>query len=91
MAEHKEQSEFNSKIIAFFRKKSSEGLISLTIPDVVKGLKVDRRRIETSLAVMSSQENPNAKLIEIEKSRVKYYILKEVFEFCQKWAREKYE
>ena len=91
MAEHKEQAEFNTKIIAFFRKKSSDGWLMLTIPDVIKGLDADRRKIETTLAVMSSKENPNAKLIEIEKSRVKYYILKEVFEFCQKWARDNHE
>ena len=91
MAEHKEQAELNRKILAFFRKKSAEGWLMLTIPDLINGLESDHRKIEKSLTVMSLKENPNANLIEIEKSRVKYYILKEIFDFCQKWARDNNE
>jgi predicted DNA-binding transcriptional regulator YafY len=88
MAEHKDQ-EVHSKILSFFKIKSTKGWITLSVPEIMKGLEVDRRSVERALAVMSSLENPNAKLIEIEKSRGKYYVLKEVFDFCQKWAGAK--
>ena len=87
MAERKGQEISKIRIIAYFKEKAAEGWTLLTIPDVIRGLKSDRRRIEKTLAVMSDKENPKAKLVEIEKSRVKYYILKDVFAYCQKWMK----
>lgn len=85
MAERKEEEELNSRIISFFEESSAEGWIMLTIPEVADGLKVDRRKIETPLALMSKGKNPQPKLVELKKARVKYYILKDVSDFCQKW------
>jgi hypothetical protein len=84
MAERKEQVELKSKIIAFFDEKAAEGWIMLTIPDISKGLATDRRKVENALVEMSKQQDPNAnKLAEIQKGRIKYYILRDVLVFCQ--------
>jgi len=95
MAERKEENDFYNSIIAFFKKKSVAGHVMLTIPEVATGLKVDRRKIETPLAMLSMEKtplsvekNPPPPLLEIQKGRVKYYMLRDVFDFCQKWARD---
>lgn len=75
------------RILKLFKKMAVKGFVMLTIPDVAKGLNIDRRKIETELALLSKGKDP--KLLEVTKGRVKYYALKEVVEFCQKWRSEK--
>ena len=89
MAERKAEEELNAKIIALFKSSSTNGNVMLTIPEVAEALKVDRRKIETPLALLSKGKNP--KLGEVTKGRVKCYTLKEIIDFCQKWAREEHE
>lgn len=89
MIERKEEEELNSKIIALFKNKSAEGHVMLTIPEVADAIGVNRRKIETPLALLSKARNP--KLVEVTKSRVKYYVLRELYDFCQKWAVGKNE
>lgn len=86
MAERKEEEELNSRIVNLFGDRSVKGHVMLTIPEVAQGLKVDRRKIETPLALLSRGKNP--KLIEVAKGRIKYYVLKDIIEFCQKMWRE---
>ena len=87
MAERKDEEELNSRIINLFKERAVRGHVMLTIPEVAKGLKVDRRKIETPLALLSRGKNP--KLTEVDKGRVKCYVLKDLIEFCQKmWGQE---
>jgi len=88
MAERKEENDFYNRIIDFFKKRSVSGHVMLTIPEVATGLEVDRRKIETPLALLSVEKTPPHPLVEIKKGRVKYYMLRDVFDFCQKWARD---
>ena len=87
MAERKEEEELDSRILTFFKKSCAKGHIMLTIPDIAAELKVDRRRIEPPLAVLSRGKSP--RLVEIKKSRVKYFVLKEIIDFCQKLVEVK--
>jgi hypothetical protein len=87
MAERKEEEALHSRIVAIFRKSSVKGHVMLSIPEVAEALGVDRRKAETPLALLSKGRNP--KLVEITKSRTKYYVLKEIFDFCQKFDEGK--
>ena len=86
MVERKEEEELNAKIILLFKRRSIRGDLMLTIPEVAKGLGVDRRKVEPPLLLLSKGKSP--KLAVMTKGRVKYYSLKEVIDFCQKWAGE---
>jgi chemotaxis signal transduction protein len=86
MTEHKCEEELDSRILNFFRNQAAKSNVMLTIPEVAKGLKVDRRKIETPLALLSKGKNP--KLTEVVKSRTKCYILKDITLFCQKMWKE---
>jgi len=86
MAERKEQEALISRIIAFFKTGSVKGNLMLTTPEIAEGLGVDRRKIEPPLLLLCEGKNP--RLVETKKGRVKYYTLKEIVDFCQKWMRE---
>jgi len=89
MGERKEQDALNRRITAFFKTSSAKGKLTLTTPEIAEGLRVDRRKIEPPLLLLCEGKNP--KLVEARKGRVKYYTLKEVVDFCQKWMREENE
>lgn len=86
MAERKEQDALNRRITAFFKISSTKGDLMLTTPEIAEGLGVDRRKIEPPLLLLCEGKNP--RLVETTKGRVKYYSLKEIVDFCQKWRRE---
>ena len=88
MAERKEENDFYNRILDFFKKRSVTGHVMLTIPEVAEGLDVDRQKTETPLALLSTGKIPPSPLVEVKKGRVKYYMLRDVFDFCQKWARD---
>jgi len=84
MTEEQGEEKFYTRIVNLFKSQAVKGYLMLSIPKVAEGLKVDRRKVETALALLSKGKNP--KLTEVLKGRVKYYILKELVEFCQnKW------
>jgi hypothetical protein len=86
MEEGRREEQLDVRVIDFFKNKAVRGYLMLSIPDVAAGLKVDRRKIETTLALLSKGKDP--KLSEVIKGRVKYYILKELIEFCQNtWGK----
>ena len=75
-----------SKIINFFKTEAVKGLVMLTIPHVMSGLEIDRRRTERTLALMAKGVDPT--LYEIPLSRIKYYVLRDIVEFCKnKWGQ----
>lgn len=79
------EEELEDKIINLFKKSAIEGYLMLSIPEVAASLKLDRRKIEPTLVLLSKGRDP--KLCEVAKGRIKYYILKEVLDFCKnKWG-----
>ena len=89
MGERKEQDELNRRITVFFKSSCTKGNLMLTTPEIAEALRVDRRKIEPPLLLLCEGKNP--KLVETRKGRVKYYTLKEIVDFCQKWKREEHE
>lgn len=67
---------------------AAKGYVMMTIPDIMRGLKIDRRKAENSVLLLAKGKNP--KLEEIIKGRVKYYVLKQILEFAREmWGEEK--
>jgi len=76
-----------SKIVKFFKQRATTSQVMLSIPDVMKGLNMDRRKAENSLLLLAKGKDP--KLVEFLKGRVKLYTLREIVDFAQrKWREE---
>jgi len=80
-----EEQQLEDEVVDFFKKRALHGNLMMSIPEVAAGLKVSRRKIEPALLLLSKGKDP--KLYEIVKGRIKYYILRDVVEFCkERWG-----